>query len=264
MDWTGGAIIVLANLSRELRRIKTSLDCEVEPIKDWLASARKATPAPDQRQAVHCLQALAAELDNLRLTMQRLYVWVREERQKLQKRQPPFDFSDEQIRFLRHLNGLLSKIQNTLQLESQSIWDLCAKIRPDGSDEHADFELECSVQFFLLKDDPLWNANSDNIVAELDVPLKRGTGGDVLDLDEGENWNEFRIWPEHPLKENHHCWLFHDLYDHTGVTWNEIMKIGSVWVDVIGRYQREYHVVVTREGTNVVAPSKVDKPEDSR
>jgi hypothetical protein len=41
----------------------------------------------------------------------------------------------------------------------------------------------------------------------------------------------------HPMKDEHHCWLFHDLYDHDypdspRLPWKDIMHIGTIWVDI--------------------------------
>jgi len=34
-----------------------------------------------------------------------------------------------------------------------------------------------------------------------------------------------------------HCWLFHCLYDHENLTWEEIASIDMIWIDIIPRYQ---------------------------
>lgn len=48
-----------------------------------------------------------------------------------------------------------------------------------------------------------------------------------------ENHNEFRFRSEHPLKHQHHCWLLHELYDHTYLAWVDILDVEEIWVDVV-------------------------------
>ena len=32
--------------------------------------------------------------------------------------------------------------------------------------------------------------------------------------------------------EQHHCYLFHQLYDHTHLAWQDIIEIDEVWMEV--------------------------------
>lgn len=49
--------------------------------------------------------------------------------------------------------------------------------------------------------------------------------------------NEERNWNDHPhlthgdggIRECH-CRLFHQLYDHTGLLWEDVLRIGKIWV----------------------------------
>lgn len=40
-----------------------------------------------------------------------------------------------------------------------------------------------------------------------------------------ENQNEFRNWPTHEMFGEWHCWFYHCLYDHTDLSWDEILAI---------------------------------------
>ena len=40
-----------------------------------------------------------------------------------------------------------------------------------------------------------------------------------------ENQNEFRNWPTHEMSGEWHCWFYHCLYDHTDLSWDEILTI---------------------------------------
>ena len=59
-------------------------------------------------------------------------------------------------------------------------------------------------------------------------------------LDDGANHNEFEFRKEHPMFGEHHCWLFHSLYDHKYLTWEEIASIQMFWVDILPSYQYRF------------------------
>lgn len=40
--------------------------------------------------------------------------------------------------------------------------------------------------------------------------------------------NEFRNWPTHEMFGEWHCWFYHCLYDHTDLSWDEILTIDKI------------------------------------
>ncbi|WP_103596831.1 hypothetical protein [Campylobacter concisus] len=40
-----------------------------------------------------------------------------------------------------------------------------------------------------------------------------------------ENQSEFKNWPTHEMSGEWHCWFYHCLYDHTDLSWDEILTI---------------------------------------
>lgn len=48
-----------------------------------------------------------------------------------------------------------------------------------------------------------------------------------------ETHNEYRYQTNHPLQHQHHCWLFHELYDHTYLAWQDILDMEAIWIDVV-------------------------------
>jgi hypothetical protein len=46
------------------------------------------------------------------------------------------------------------------------------------------------------------------------------------------NHNEFQH-VEHPLKSQFHCWILHELYDHTYLSWQDIIDVEEVWFEVL-------------------------------
>lgn len=59
-------------------------------------------------------------------------------------------------------------------------------------------------------------------------------------MDDGENHNEFEFRQGHPMFGEHHCWLFHCLYDHNYLTWEEIASIQNFWVNILPCYQYRF------------------------
>ncbi len=55
------------------------------------------------------------------------------------------------------------------------------------------------------------------------------------DVDEHKFWLFEENHNEHPeiFKNQNHCYLFHDLYDHTYLSWQDIVDIEEVWIEVI-------------------------------
>ncbi len=39
------------------------------------------------------------------------------------------------------------------------------------------------------------------------------------------------------LQAEHHCWLYHNLYDHSGLSWEDLLRIGPIEVDLKVTYQ---------------------------
>jgi hypothetical protein len=57
-------------------------------------------------------------------------------------------------------------------------------------------------------------------------------------LADGQNHNEFMHWVNHPMKDEFHCWVYHCLYDHAHLGWEELLRIGEIWIDMSVIYQK--------------------------
>jgi len=40
-----------------------------------------------------------------------------------------------------------------------------------------------------------------------------------------------------------HCWLYHCLYDHTPLVWEDLLRMGHIWVNLSVIYQHTAVVV---------------------
>ncbi|MGH8538100.1 MAG: hypothetical protein ACREXM_17025 [Gammaproteobacteria bacterium] len=112
------------------------------------------------------------------------------------------------------------------------------QIDPD-SDWLTDTELEVELTAWLRKDDPAYNPEIDNILycdEHLAILYVRDDGDD--------NWNEIGD-PQHPLFRDKvpFCYLMHHLFFDSDLGIDQILRIGSFWIDVKSTRQRKYALV---------------------
>lgn len=123
-----------------------------------------------------------------------------------------------------------------------------------------DFEIEAEISFILKTDDPDYDEDEDNILFELSYsgavkdhligcPAEDAHRKELWDFGLGDknNHNEFSIkaifHDEHPMSGEYHCYIFHELYDHSRLMgWGDILRIGGFWTDVKVFYQTETYL----------------------
>ena len=131
--------------------------------------------------------------------------------------------------WLQKLNELLR------QLEDKFYPILIAKKREldlrvdDPFDWMQEFNLEYVITFYLREDDPEYEEEDDNILCK---------------IHEYVFWNSIREndWGFGATNVDHadsevflgekHCYLYHQLYDHCLLDWRDLLRIGSLYVDI--------------------------------
>lgn len=112
-----------------------------------------------------------------------------------------------------------------------------AKVQ-DPSDWIGDYEIELKVECWLREDDPAYREDDDNILATLKEDLKPlQDPDDDFGLDDGINHSIAQFIDGHPMQGEFHCWLYHRLYDHTDLEWEDLLRIGHIWVEIEVWYQ---------------------------
>jgi len=104
----------------------------------------------------------------------------------------------------------------------------------DPSDWLLEFNLNCLITFYLREDDPEYEEDDDNILMEIDemyIELKSS------DRDPERDWGFGATNVHHGdqdifLSDGPHCSLYHGLYDHLGLDWHDLFRIGNLWVDI--------------------------------
>ena len=114
-------------------------------------------------------------------------------------------FTNEQRRKLNSINERLYDLERRVVPRAKQI-DLCAKDIKEAYDHFCELLLS-----FYSKDELLMRYGQ--FMNHID------------DYFYTENQNEFRNWPTHEMSGEWHCWFYHCLYDHTDLSWNEILTI---------------------------------------
>jgi hypothetical protein len=157
----------------------------------------------------------------------------------MDKMKPPMDLNDlspDQRHQLQRLNDRLAVIEQHIQREATTLnTHLQARVQ-DPTDWFSDYEIELEVTVCLREDDPAFQEDDDNILATLRERLK-GSAQHDFGIDDGINHNAFQQMDGHPMQGEVHCWLYHCLYDHTDLWFDEMLRIGRIWVDIQVWYQ---------------------------
>ncbi|WP_462112022.1 hypothetical protein [Campylobacter concisus] len=114
-------------------------------------------------------------------------------------------FTQEQRRKLNSINERLYDLERRVVPRAKQI-DLCAKDIKEAYDHFCELLLS-----FYSKDELIMRYGQ--FMNHID------------DYFYTENQNEFKNWPTHEMSGEWHCWFYHCLYDHTSLSWDEILTI---------------------------------------
>jgi len=148
------------------------------------------------------------------------------------------ELNQSQRQALEKLNQILAKLEKGIKKEALLLVAECDRKVNDEHEWLEDYEAEVEISFWLKDSDPAFDEDQDNILVVLREELKHCWDGDLENYLGGKtNHSEFQHWEDHPMKDEFHCWLYHCLYDHTELGWLDILRIGSIWVDIKPRLQ---------------------------
>lgn len=154
--------------------------------------------------------------------------WIKERNSFVKKN---FEFNETSITKLQELN-------KKLRLEEQRIFPFYRKLIQDNKklvqDKIIDdFNLAVVISTFSNKHyrdlDPELEGNS---IIETDCHFMRLQEGEVYFE---EDWVDYSV-PD-CFRNFKHCYSFHHLYDHTDLTWYDLMIIEDIWFDIKIDYQ---------------------------
>jgi hypothetical protein len=152
--------------------------------------------------------------------------------------------SPEQQQYLQSINAHLTRIEHQFKAAALAMSaELNARVEAP-EDWLCDYEIELGVSFWLRQDDPAYREDDDNIMVTLHERLTHRREDDTFSIGDGRNYNG--VPPDSGLAPTlgtePHCWLYHRLYDDSDLTWNDLLRIGHIWVDMQVIYQYEVAV----------------------
>ena len=146
------------------------------------------------------------------------------------------EFTTNEINELLLLNHRLAELDLYLSdLSAKECASLAVRVS-DNNDPLNDYEIDATL-FFTLREDEI----ESNFLAQRKIDLKH------LDKEWGlgdrQDYRETVCHFPGVLNEVSHCWLFHDLYDHSyclqqpALNLQDCLRVGKIWVDVAVRHQ---------------------------
>lgn len=163
------------------------------------------------------------------------------------------DLNANEIARLLRLNAVLFVVERWVLVRSREMilhWSAMAR----GADD--DLEIEPVIQYCLRQDDPRYREDDDNFIAVSTIGSmatglrKRRENGRIacavdehaLAAPDTEDCNHGPRDALLRLDEVRHSRLFHDLYDHQRLSWDDMLSIGSIWVRLRCEHQRDFVV----------------------
>lgn len=163
------------------------------------------------------------------------------------------DLDANQVARLLRLNAVLFEVERWVLARSREMilhWSALAC----GVDD--DLEIEPVIRYRLRQDDPRYREDDDNFIAVSTIGSmatglrKRQEEGRIacavderaLAALDTEDCNHGPRDALRHLGEVRHSRLFHDLYDHQLLSWDDLLSIGSIWVRLRCEHQCDFVV----------------------
>ncbi len=152
------------------------------------------------------------------------------------------DLTDEQRQKLLQLNKILMQIEQNLKIEADKLTTVYNRKVEDSQEWIDDYEIDLEISFYLKETDPAFDDDRDNILVVLYEDLKYQKYREKLKT--GVNHNLFNNRKNHSMSAEFHCWFYHCLYDHTGLGWQNMLRIGHICIEINCRLQQTINLDV--------------------
>lgn len=195
----------------------------------YFEEAQKALNMRQYQKALDRLDKAAQELDGQRKGLRKFL------EKELADKELRFQATAENLAKLKRLNDQLAVIQNEANREAGRLKAALKTRLRQQEDFLTDYEIEIDMDFYLRDDDPEYRQDEDSILATLSC-------GDYIGIEDQEDL-DYGDGPMKGILPTAHCCLFHSLYDHISpknLHWSDLLRIGSVWVDIKVSYQKKY------------------------
>lgn len=146
------------------------------------------------------------------------------------------EFAPEINEKLQKLNTKLMEIENKLlstviRLDSALQYESTHSI-----DDLIDYDLVVEIECYNDIEDAEPLCTLRESVSHLSIPEQR----DCIRFYIGDKVNHNTL--QHYFPQEHLCWLFHCLYDHTGLSWKEIASITNLLVNIRTLHQYDFEL----------------------
>ncbi len=141
-------------------------------------------------------------------------------------------FTEEHIYKIKHLNDLLRKEEQRVRSFSLKTLGTLRELKSMGIIDDYNFDTvleayseneECNKRNKLEEGEPIYQDYLGIFREETDECFFT------------DDWNELPT--EHPLRHIPFCYSMHCIYSHSELTWENILQIDTVWMDVKVDYQ---------------------------
>ena len=154
-----------------------------------------------------------------------------------------FEFTEERIERVRLLNELLRKEEQRVRTFSLKTLGTLRELESVGMIDDHNFDTvleayseneECNKRNKLEEGEPIYKDNLGIFREETDECFFT------------DDWNELPT--EHPLRHIPFCYSMHCIYSHSDLTWEDILQIDTVWIDVKVDYQFRFETSKVKGG----------------
>lgn len=142
--------------------------------------------------------------------------------------------SENDIEKLLMLNRHLTSITKYLQTLDADLKPCLEARLADQNDPVNDSGIVARIEYVLREDDPEFDESDDNLLTVREENLECSA---MFDPD--DDWGEHLSGQASAVNGTPHCWLFHDLYDHSygrtnsrAMSLRECLRIGKIFIDV--------------------------------
>lgn len=138
---------------------------------------------------------------------------------------------------LRAFNKRLIKVQENISTEAIKL-DKQLQLRVDDeNDSMIDYEIDLELSFYLKDDDPEYR-DDDCIISTIkyrlkDISSEKEHFEDILDT----SINHYDYFKKDDLADISKSWLFFKLRYHDEISWQDMLRIGTIWTDINVSYQ---------------------------
>lgn len=137
------------------------------------------------------------------------------------------NMTDEQITKIKAVAQKLLELENIIRQEHKKIKSALAERVSDQEDWLEDFEIDATMTCYIGESDSAYDVCEDNILCVIPD----------YNIANERDWNEQL---DSRLASDFHCGSFWWLYSAMQTSWDDILRIDSIYLDIKVIYQKEF------------------------